>query len=261
MRGGQVPLDLDLLVAKSRSSSVQTIESPTRRSDGRDQELYKGLTKRIVDQLFPLLVAAVAALVLLSFATRDFPTLYSRFDLDSEATIPAWYSSALLFCVSLCAAALYLIRRESVPRPIIRLFWLVFAVAYLYMSIDETARIHEALEERLRVKWIYLYAPFATIFLIYCASYLTRIETNPKVRRWILGGVLVYGLGALGAEALLYFFYSPSVEPLEVVIEESLEMIGTSMVLVGCLHGIAATLRPDAAVARQKEASSGLNVS
>lgn len=244
MRGVLDPFDFRLLVAKLRSSSAPSHELLGRRSYGCDEGAHQRSATRAIDQLFPLLVAAVGILVLLSLVTREFPTLYSRFDLDSEATVPAWYSSALLLCVSLCAAGLYLMRRDSAPRPTIRLFWLVFAAAYLYLSIDEAARIHEALEERLRVKWIYLYAPFAAAFLIYCANYLTRIESYPKVRLWILGGILVYGLGALGAEAMLYFFYSSSVEPLEVVVEESLEMIGTSMVLVGCLHGIVAARRP-----------------
>lgn len=236
-------------MANERPSGFLSLETLVSGSDELAGESHDRLTARALDQLFVALVAAVVALVLLSLVTSDFPILYSRFDLDSEATVPAWYSSALLLCVSLSAAILHLIQPHTASRPTIRLFWLVFAGAYLFLSLDEAARIHEALEERLRVKWIYLYSPLALIFLIYCATYLTRIETRPRVRRWILGGILVYGLGALAGEALLYFFYVPSVEPLEVVVEESLEMIGTSMVLVGCLHGVFSTLSPDYSIA------------
>jgi hypothetical protein len=180
----------------------------------------------------------VPLLMGLSLATQNYPALNSRFDIDGEATIPAWYSTIILFSVALCSLVIYDLRRRADADAKWPYFWLAFAVAYCFFSIDEAARIHEAFDMRLGLKWIFYYAPIAAAFFVYCAYYLVFIETDKRLSRWVVCGITVFGLGALGMETWTYVFYSPKTVLAETIVEESLELIGTTLVLIGCLKGI-----------------------
>jgi hypothetical protein len=199
---------------------------------------FSMLKASLVRRLFVAMLLMVPVLMSLSVLSQDFPTLHSRFDIDAEATVPAWYSSILLFNVALCSVAIYHQRRVASPDAKWPYHWLLFAAAYLFFSVDEAARIHEALGNRLNTKWIFIYAPLAAAFYAYCAYYLVFVETDKRLCWWVLAGMSVFGLGALGMEAWTYFFYSAATELTEVIIEESLEMAGTTLVLIGCLKSL-----------------------
>jgi hypothetical protein len=191
-----------------------------------------------VRRLFVAMLLMVPTLMVLSLATQDFPTLHSRFDIDGEATVPAWYATVILFSVALCSVVIHVLQRRANRDAKLPYHWLIFAVAYCFFSLDEAACIHEAFDTRLRIKWIYIYAPFAAIFFAYCAYYLIFVESDKLLSRWVLCGMSVFGLGALGMEAWTYFFYSANSELAEAMVEESLELIGTTIVFIGSLKGI-----------------------
>ena len=158
------------------------------------------------------------------------PTLRDRFDLDAEANIPSWFSTILLFAVSMSAFCIY----KSIPatQPS-RNFWLVFSLVYGGLSLDEAARLHEIIDPAL--KWIYLYAPLGFAFFAYCVRHFAQTPA-PSSRNWILGGLLVYAAGGLGGEGVSYFLRPlPYVlQQSEFVFEEGLEMVGAILVLMGC---------------------------
>jgi hypothetical protein len=172
--------------------------------------------------------------MILSLTTSGFPVLHSRLDIDGEATVPAWYSSVLLFCIGLCSLGLHFMRRAAVPKES-SYFWLVFGSVFFFLSLDESARIHEIFDEQFQIKWIFFYAPFAAIFFIYSMYYLFLRERDKRLSLWALTGLLIFGLGGLGTEAYTYFVPSGVAEN---VVEESLEMIGAIILLVGCMQGV-----------------------
>ena len=86
-------------------------------------------------------------------------------------------------------------------------FWLVFSAAYLFMSMDECALVHEAVGQHGRVKWVYAYARVAAVFFLYCVWNLTRrtSENDRTVSSLILGGMIVFAIGDMGFELVDLF--------------------------------------------------------
>ena len=156
-------------------------------------------------------------------------------DLDAEANIPTWFSTILLFCVSLTSLFIYIFGRNIEILASGQSFWLGFSAVYCFLSLDEAARIHEIFDTSLRLKWIFIYAPVGAIFFLICCYYLTVINKNDALRNWVLAGLLVYAFGGLVGESFDYFFYSSQVE---VVFEEGFELLGTIMVFRGCLQEV-----------------------
>lgn len=174
-------------------------------------------------------------------------TIANRFNLNGEANIPEWYSSMLLFSVSMSSWAIYLLSRNVAggDRPW-KKFWLVFAGVYCYLSLDEGARFHEFIQNAMHFEWAYAYAPFAAIFFLACAIYFIVIRKGEKgVRNWILGGLIVYALGGMVAEVIGYLFrpLPYGLQQVEFVIEEGLEMTGAIIVLMGCLQELRSVYR------------------
>lgn len=159
--------------------------------------------------------------------------VFGKFNLDGEANIPSWYSTVLLFSVSLCSLAIYgLSHAHGHTR-----FWIYFGCAFCFLSLDEMVGIHELLDNTATVKWVFFYAPFAAAFFIVCVFYFKNIS-QAVLRNWLLGGLVVYALGGLVCETLNHVFFPLPrlLQFLEFVLEEGLEMLGAIMVLTGCLH-------------------------
>ena len=98
------------------------------------------------------------------------------------------------------------------------------------------------------MKWVFLYAPVAAVFFLWCAYHVVRHE-RVSLRRWILGGLIVFALGGLACELVSYIFYPlPDVlQRIEFALEEGLEMVGVIFILVGCLLELDSTWQPVAA--------------
>lgn len=195
-----------------------------------------------VYRLLLFLLSVVPLMMILSLATDDHRLIHSRFDIDGEATVPAWYSTVLLFCVAQCAFALYYLRNKTEPNARLPSFWLVFALVYCFLSLDEAARIHEMLGERMNIKWIFIYAPFAAVFFAFCCYFFIFAEAHKEVGKWVLGGLILFAAGGLGGESISYFFGSSLTEK---IFEESFEMFGTIVVLVGCLQEVLRRIQAD----------------
>jgi hypothetical protein len=199
-------------------------------------------------RVFIGLIVPVAFLSVMDFFPGSLnETIDNRFNLDGEANIPAWYSTVLLFSVSLSAFVIYLSGGLPSDRPSRRkrAFWLGFSIVYCFFSLDEAARLHEIIDKTTSIKWVYVYAPFALVFLAVCVFHLATPCNHGAVRRWILGGLGLSCMGAMGFE-LLGYLMSPLprfLQHLEFVFEEGSEMTGTAMVLVGCLYALRHALR------------------
>ncbi len=187
-----------------------------------------------VRRLFLLLILTELFILAMHF----FPAHWSwaiedRFNLDQEANVPTWFAIALLFSVSITALLIHFVGRRKRNTTSWWSFWLVFSAVFLFLSLDEASRVHEGIDNVFHVKWIYVYLPFAALFFIVSTYFLIVINKNKTLTYWILGGLIVYALGGLLCETISFYFYSGEAE---VVFEEGLEMLGTIMVLTGCIQ-------------------------
>jgi hypothetical protein len=196
-----------------------------------------------IRKLFFLQLFIVLFLILMHFFPERLSwTIHDKFNLDGEANIPTWYSTVLLFSVSLSSLGIY---KLSFDHAHSRRFWLVFSCVYCFLSLDEAAGLHEVIDRTTSVKWVFVYAPFAGAFFMICAYHLVKSD-NKTLRNWILSGLVVYVLGGLLGEFISYLFYPlpPLLQQLEFVLEEGFEMFGTIMVLMGCLQELNLFLDP-----------------
>lgn len=161
-----------------------------------------------------LVVLSVAASAL-SFAPIHDPLLSKVRDtwvrlfwLDGEANVPTWYSASLLL---LCASLLAIIAGAHRQRDTVNdIRWLILAVVFLLLSLDETAQLHELaiapLRERfhptgfLYFAWIVPAGICAGLFALAYLGFLARLPAQ-TARLMVLAGALYVG-GAIGLESL-----------------------------------------------------------
>lgn len=159
------------------------------------------------------------------------------FNLDEESNIPTWYSSSTLLLCSVLLAAITCVKKREGNRFV--LHWRALSLIFLYISLDETALIHERasnlLERAFATSGFLYYAwiiPATPIMLIFVLAYFRFLLDLPaKTRRlFLFAGSLFVG-GALGMEpfeALQEDVYGKESTTFAVMthIEEVLEMTG-----------------------------------
>lgn len=173
------------------------------------------------------------------FEGRFAEILVSRFDINKEANIPTWYSTILLFSVSVTSFLIYgLYFRLPQKKSFQGVFWLVFGGMYCFLSIDEAAMIHEIIDQTTSVKWIFVYAPIVGSFFLVCAYYFLIVRKDERIlRNWVIGGLIVSAVGGIGAEWVAYAMnLKYAFRMIEYVVEEGFELIGSTMVFMGCLY-------------------------
>lgn len=141
----------------------------------------------------------------------DYPaTIPLLFDVNTEATVPTWYSAGLLLAVATIAGLVAAVSRAAAARGAWR--WLLLGAVFVAMSLDESVALHERLGELvsdtldvddqgpLRNPWI-----VAGIVPGLALGFLTAraVATLPgRTRRWVVVGLATYLGGALGLEGL-----------------------------------------------------------
>lgn len=134
--------------------------------------------------------------------------LIRLFDLDEESNVPTGFSAFLL----LVAAGLFTIvgtlkLRERAP---FALHWLLLAAAFVYLAVDESAKLHELFSRPTTEAlgggssgifyraWVF---PAIAVTLVFAAFFLRFLQhlPPPTRRRFILAGTLYVG-GAVGLE-------------------------------------------------------------
>jgi hypothetical protein len=178
-----------------------------------------------------------------------FPKLTSFVDLNGEDNLPTWYSSIQWFCVA-TVLGIFAWRNFS---PSSWRSWLLLALPLMFLafSLDEVAQIHEwfgfktdrFLPGRTRLHtmfqetgiWAFLVGPpFIALFGSVMFSLRTYFKHAPDAFVKILLGMMVMLTGALGLETLSNFIDIKSeFYILEIVMEEFLEMTGSTIILWG----------------------------
>ena len=79
----------------------------------------------------------------------DLRNIYKRlFDVNKEANIPTWFSS-LLLVLNAFVLGIIAVRTKAQQGPY-HTQWFVLAAIFLYLSIDESALLHEMTEKPVR---------------------------------------------------------------------------------------------------------------
>lgn len=176
----------------------------------------------------------------------DLPLL---FDVNTEATIPTWYSAALLLAVAGACALLTALSRVT---PAGGTRWLVLAAVFAAMALDESVALHERLGEAvandlgvadtglLRHPWVVAGAVLAVGLLAVVAW---AVATLPRLlRRGVLAGLGLYVTGGLVLEAISGAVLDARGDgiPYAVVTlaEEGAEMLGAIAVLCVLLAAV-----------------------
>lgn len=170
------------------------------------------------------------------------------FDLDSEGSLSAWFSSTQLFIIGM----VFLLKSQSIagnhtPPPY---FFITLSLGFIFLSADEAAAIHEKMSVILkqidflpRFKdnhgvWISVYAVvFFIILITYFRSVLAMHKFYKRETAVLALGIATFMCGGLLLEIISYQFLrsgaTPTAYAIEVMAEEFLEMSGASIMLYG----------------------------
>jgi hypothetical protein len=172
-----------------------------------------------------------------------------KLNIDGENTYSAYFSMLiLLFSSTLLLVIFYIHKRLSLS---FQRHWLMLALAFFYLSADESIEIHEKfipIVQKIfdRTDGIFIFAwviPFGMLALVFAVSYLRFLARLPKrTARLMIASAALYLGGALGmeivgsytlelqGEGLLYEFC--------MTIEETLEMFGIVLFIYTLLEYI-----------------------
>ena len=202
----------------------------------------------------------------------ELSKIYIRlFDLNWEANIPTWFSSLLLI-LNAFILAIIAIRTKALQGPY-STQWLVLAAIFLYLSIDESALLHEMTEKPVRRALDlsgYLYFAWivpAVCCLIVLGLYIRRfLFDSPKSTRWlfVIAGTVFVG-GAIGMEAIGSNIFSTNygktmAYSLWATLEESCEMVGLIIFFYALLAYIAENMPEVVFFVKNSGSSSDLGV-
>jgi len=198
--------------------------------------------------LVMLTASLVAVWARWSFGPQAEPA-YRFLFVDFEGNLPTWVSSALLFGCGVVAAVQAVARRQARDRHWI--WWLVLGVFFAALSADEAASLHELLVFPLRrllggSAWLRYPLILPGLVVVTATAVLFRrfvIALPRETRRALVSGGTIFFTGALGVETLGGWFdpelYGDNVPYVVLAtIEEGLEFLGVSVVLVGLLRHV-----------------------
>lgn len=169
--------------------------------------------------------------------------IISRFDLNGEGNIPAWFSAMLLLVAGLILIGIG--RQDDTGW---RKHWLTLGVIFILLSLDENASLHERtikpLRDHLHTHGLLYYAwliPAIAFVGIVALSYLPFLLKLPRKTAilFIVSGA-IFVSGAVGMEMISGIWVEKHDETnltsaMLSVVEESLEMAGTILFIYATL--------------------------
>ncbi len=187
--------------------------------------------------LSTIVLLVLNVLVVLSYELGFAFPGRSNFYFDQEGNLPSYFSSFILLLSSLLLGIIAAIKRKEDDA--FALHWIILAVLFFALSIDESAGFHEELIEPLgkafhatgylRFAWVIAGVPFVIIFCYFYFKFFMSLSKTMKILFFISGAT--YVLGVLGFEMIgsnLYVNTRDRNLPYMIVmtIEETLEMVG-----------------------------------
>ena len=195
------------------------------------------------------LLVGAADLCLVYFDLSPSTIMARSFDITREESLCTWFSSAQALLAGLVAAAIGVHSRKH-DSTFVMLGWTIVALFFIYVSLDDTAKLHERLGTTLRVKseqitdvplsdwfpswgWQLFIAPVFMAMGVFILFFLWRVVAV-GLRLWVL-----VALGLLGFAVALDFIEGLELEALSSyssthltqLLEEVVEMLGTTTFL------------------------------
>ncbi|MCP5099546.1 MAG: hypothetical protein GY943_28665 [Chloroflexi bacterium] len=138
---------------------------------------------------------------------QDFYYFSWRLDVGGDKTIPGWFSSTLLL---FCAGLIYVTALvEAKNKSRFTRHWKGLAFVFLFLSLDETAAIHEWSGSFLSLSgfggfllysWVIFGLIFVTVFVFAYLRFFWHLPRSTQIGFFIAGAMFVGG--ALGLEML-----------------------------------------------------------
>lgn len=198
---------------------------------------------------FLLLAGFLSSIVIQISSNPTTRSIAARFNLDQESAVPTYFSALILL---LSASLLWIIATDKRrTKNEFALQWLILAVGFLYLSLDEAITIHELLvelvDEWIRTggifffTWVVVAIPLVLFLAVFFSGFLFHLPANTR-NLFLLAGSL-YLAGAIGFELIGGWFADQQGvhQPIFYVlanIEEILEMIGVVVFIHGLLEYI-----------------------
>jgi hypothetical protein len=240
-----VPMHIQTKATITRKSS--DIPLPARGTIELNGEFYA----RTIALLCVGMVIAVAAADYFLFFRGWFPSqiVARSFDISREESVGTWLSSNIALFTGLFAAAVFMHSRKHDSRAI-ALGWVLMALFFLYISVDDAAKLHERLGTAVRVKyekiadvsldswfpswgWQIFIAPIFIAYGSYLLWFLWQAVAAAN-RGWVLLAFCCFGMAVsldfVEGMDLVWLQNEDAVHLLQLT-EETLEMLGTTAFL------------------------------
>lgn len=166
----------------------------------------------------------------------------NRVDFDDEASIPTWISQLLLLGIGMAA---FLVSRLERARPA-RIIWSIVAGIGVLLSLDEVAALHELTLQTIHLLVFNESAPtlFANAWFIVLPvvalgagllAWQMFKHVPARTMRILVFGGIVYVFGAVVIDVITNSSLDNTFKNkgVLVAIEETLELVGTTLVLYG----------------------------
>ncbi|HAJ92664.1 MAG TPA: hypothetical protein DCO71_08655 [Gammaproteobacteria bacterium] len=200
------------------------------------------LAKRELQYLFVGVIFLVVANIIDLVSGTPFWGITRFIYLGSDENVSAWYSSILLAVAGLIAYECWLYANKKNIQG--SLSFLLFAGLLVFMSADEVARIHEIIgrytadffgissrDFATRASWVWIGGPFViAVFIGFMLLLRKMFSLVPGSMFYLLTGFSLIILGGVILESTINFLNHEELQWLwniEIIVEESLEMIGT----------------------------------
>jgi len=209
-----------------------------------------GPRRRIVLVLVAIETVFVITTVARLWVEPSLATFLRPLDLDQELSVPTWFSSGQLLVIGLLVWLSGTLAGDGC-QPSRRAFALV-GLSFIYLSMDETAGIHEAATRFLddypwaprfsqdNGIWIFVYLAIllALIGLLW-QDFLAAFRDLRGPFTIIVGGFCLFVLGGVVVEALHYELVDAGTPDgwavAQYAVEEFLEMLGGTIMLYGAM--------------------------
>lgn len=178
--------------------------------------------------------------------------LVRLFNVDLEENVPAYFSALLLFTASVILFTISILESKGTfsASRFLGNAWLLLAVGFLLLSVDELFSLHERLGEPigallgdansglLRFAWV---LPGSVVVLFLAIVFKDFVfSLMPRPRRLMIASAVIYVGGAIGVEAVTGWHFEVFGKNnlgynLLVTIEEGLEMVGVVVFIYSLL--------------------------
>ena len=206
--------------------------------------------------MLPLLLLCDILVILAHVFLRD---RLGFFDLDVEGNLVSLYSGAKLWFVATLAIVnalilwkVKIVRRNAIP-------WFLFAAGVAYIGLDDMMGVHERIGFVLNnifkiggfygesFNWLLYFAPFiVAALLVFGVLIRTLWRDNRRAARWFITGTILWagsiGVELIGRDMILAATVNVPRYHLLIILEEALELIGATALVVAVWHAVRHTV-------------------